>query len=68
MSLLANNKMNNVSLRVQYSPPLVKTDLKDGNILANLDLPMQPQLTLIKHHYCLLIYAQVQVNVLPTFL
>ena len=42
---------------------MVKTDLKDGNILAKLDLPMQPQLKLMKHHYSLLKYAQV--NVFP---
>ena len=42
-------------------PPLVKTDLKDDNILAKLS---QSQLTLIKHHYCLLKYAQVNVSLL----
>ena len=44
-----------------HPPPLEKTGLQDDNILAKLDLPMQPQLTLIKHHYCLLKYAKVHV-------
>ena len=42
----------------------MKTDIKDDNILAKLDLPMQPQQTLIKQHYCLLKYAQVNVLLL----
>ena len=39
----------------------MKTDLKDDNILAKLS---QSQLTFVKHHYCLLKYAQVNVLLL----